>query len=171
MKRPYEEMMKIAQSVEAELSPHCERIQIAGSLRRKCDEIGDIEIVCIPGPYEIGMFASGIAKVCNQWKCIKGNFHAEKNGKKVRYTQREMEDGTKIDIFIATPENWGYILAIRTGSAEFSKTLAKQWKRKGFHGKDGMLHRTITGKLIVVPEEEYLFQLIGLNWVEPEDRK
>lgn len=165
----YEEAIKIANDKLEQLRPHCERIQIAGSLLRKCKTVGDIEIVAIPKPYETGMFASGIVKVCDQWKCVKGNFHNEKS-KKTRYTQRILPEGIKLDLFLCDPVNWGYILAIRTGSAEFSKKLSQTWKRKGFYGKDGYLHRSVTDKLIPVHEEIDLFKLIGIEYVKPEDR-
>ncbi len=39
---------KAAQKLLAQLEPHCERIEIAGSIRREKEEIGDIELVAIP---------------------------------------------------------------------------------------------------------------------------
>ena len=63
---------KIAQQLVHVLKPHCARIEIAGSIRRMKAQVGDIEIVCIPKPYETGLFESGFAKVVNQWPKIKG---------------------------------------------------------------------------------------------------
>ena len=40
--------MMLAGKVVDELAPVCERIEIAGSIRRKKPTIGDVEIVCIP---------------------------------------------------------------------------------------------------------------------------
>lgn len=51
----YEDAILIAERVKAELEPHCERIEIAGSIRRKKPEVKDIEIVAIPKPYETGL--------------------------------------------------------------------------------------------------------------------
>ena len=39
---------EIAEGVKAKLAPHCERIEIAGSIRRGKPVVGDIEIVCVP---------------------------------------------------------------------------------------------------------------------------
>lgn len=66
------EALKIAEAVLKELGPHCERIAIAGSVRRRKPEVKDIEIVAIPKPYETGLFESGIATVVNKWKPNKG---------------------------------------------------------------------------------------------------
>lgn len=47
-KTPYAEIHPIAARLLDALRPYCHRIEIAGSLRRKRDMIGDIEIVAIP---------------------------------------------------------------------------------------------------------------------------
>ena len=45
IKRPYEQVQPIAQSVLDGLAPSCSWIQLAGSLRRQKAMIGDVEIV------------------------------------------------------------------------------------------------------------------------------
>lgn len=157
--------MKYAQAIEiakrhmAELAPHCERIAIAGSLRREKGEVGDIEIVAIPKPYDVGLFASGIATVVNNWKKVRGELPC-------KYTQRMLPGGIALDLFIATEENWGLIFAIRTGSADFShKVLAEGWVRRGCHSVDGMLCKD--GFPVPIREEKDLFDLIGIGFVDP----
>ena len=83
-KYPHAEAQAIAQEVVEQLRPHCERIVVAGSIRRKKSEVGDIEIVAIPKPYSSGLFENGLAKVVNQWKKIKG----EMEFRKIKYTQK-----------------------------------------------------------------------------------
>ncbi len=86
-----------------------------------------------------------------------------------RYTQRRHPSGVLLDLFMATPENWGVIFAIRTGSSRFShEVLARGWVRAGYHSQGGMLRRG--ERPIPVPEEQDLFALIGIPWVEPEER-
>jgi len=59
---------ELAHGIRNQLAAHCERIEIAGSIRRrKADDIKDVEIVCIPKPYGVGLFRSGIASVI---RCI-----------------------------------------------------------------------------------------------------
>lgn len=158
----YEEILPIAQEVKALLAPHCDRCEIAGSIRRKKADCNDIEIVCIPKPYEpAGFFVSGIATVINLWEKVKGELPC-------KYTQR-IYQGVKVDIFFAVPENWGYIYAIRTGSADYShQILAKAWVKKGYIGKDGFLWSN--GRKVPVREESDLFRLLGLPMLPPETR-
>lgn len=159
------EAKAIAEDVVRQLSPHCHRIEIAGSIRRKRKWSKDIEIVCIPKPYDTGLFLSGFAEVVSQWKKIKGELEYGV----LRYTQRVHPTGITIDIFITTEDSWGYQLAIRTGPWDYSKNvLAAGWVSRGYKGVEGQL--TYKGKPVIVREERDLFQRIGLNYVEPENR-
>ena len=158
-----EEAQNIADRIKSQLAPHCERIEIAGSIRRKRPNVKDIEIVCTPKPYDIGMFSSGIATVINQWDKVKGELPC-------KYTQRILPEGIKLDIFFTEVGNWGNIFAIRTGSADFShKVLASGWVKAGYKGVDGYL--TKNGKPIAILEEEDLFRLINMDYIEPKKRE
>jgi len=75
----------------------------------------------------------------------------------------------KLNLFFAEEGNWGSIFAIRTGSADYShKVLANGWVRQGFKSEGGYLFRD--GEKYEVREEEDLFRLIGVSYVEPEKR-
>jgi DNA polymerase/3'-5' exonuclease PolX len=154
----YENALAIAESVRSELSPFCARCEIAGSIRRKKPECGDVEIVCIPKS------PMGYAAAINKYQKIKGDAIG-------KYTQRLHSPGIKLDIFTATPRNWGLIFAIRTGSADFShRVLASGWVKAGYNSKDGMLTRTRSGEIVNVPEETDLFRMIFVPFVKPENR-
>lgn len=161
-KTDYRTALAIAERVKAALEPHCDRIAIAGSIRRQRPQVSDIEIVAIPKPYQTGLFASGIATVVNEWQKVKGELPC-------KYTQRILPEGIKLDLFFAEPGNWGYIMAIRTGSAAFSKMLAQSWKQRGYKGEDGYL--TYKGRRINIKTEEDLFCYAGVKYVEPEKRE
>ena len=154
--------LNIAEKVKSLLAPHCERIEIAGSIRRQKPNVKDIEIVAIPKHFETGLFESGIATVVNKWDKVKGELPC-------KYTQRILPDGIKLDLFFAERGNWGLIYAIRTGSAEYShKVLATQWVKRGYKSEGGYL--LYNGRKILVLEEEDLFKRIGVPFVEPEFR-
>ncbi len=162
---PLAEALKIASAVVEQLRPHCIRIEIAGSIRRKKPMVGDIEIVAIPKPFSSGLFASGIAAVADQWEKVKGDLVYQEK----RYTQRILPEGITLDLFLADETNWGYIFAIRTGSADYSHlVLARGWVQRGFKGIGGYLCRD--GEKVAVPEETDLFRIVGVPYAEPEDR-
>jgi DNA polymerase/3'-5' exonuclease PolX len=157
-----EQATEIAERVKAQLAPHCSRCEIAGSIRRRKPDCGDIEIVAIPKPYDVGLFASGIAPIVEQWKKVRGELPC-------KYTQRLLPEDIALDLFFATLDNWGLIYAIRTGSAEYShRVLACGWVRAGYTSVGGMLTRH--GEVVPCPEERDLFRLAGVKWIEPEER-
>jgi DNA polymerase/3'-5' exonuclease PolX len=158
----------IAERVKAQLAPHCDRIAIAGSIRRRKPDVGDIEIVCIPKRTAAGhRSVAWVIAVIGAGRPMKGDPRI------ARYVQFQTRGGDgpiiNVDIFTATPQNWGLIYAIRTGSADFSHwTLACGWVRNGYKSVGGMLSRA--GAAVPVREERDLFRLAGVPWVEPEAR-
>lgn len=159
----------IATHILYDLQPHCDRIEIAGSIRRQKAEVKDIEIVCIPKPFETGLFESGIATVVNKWEKVKGDINPDS-----RYTQRiiPLPDGKsiKLDLFLCTPFNWGLIMVYRTGSADFNKRWLYQAKQRGYDMHDGNLFILGRKDPTAVPEERDLFGRIGMDYIEPRNR-
>jgi DNA polymerase/3'-5' exonuclease PolX len=166
--------LDIAHEVVRTLAPHCERIAIAGSVRRKRPIVKDIEVVCVPRVEEIpdGLFGRRtvrseifVASVNRLGLVHKGDLAT---GRMCQVTMAEIT----LDLFIARRENWGFILAIRTGSANFShRILGRGWRRAGCHAEDGMILRNGTDVPVLMLEEEDLFRLIGIPWVEPKERE
>lgn len=149
----------IAERVKTQLAPHCDRIEIAGSIRRRKPDVGDIEIVAIPKPYDVGLFASGIAPIVSAWPKVRGELPC-------KYTQRTLPDGIALDLFFATRENWGAILLIRTGDSEFSKYMMG-WAlpAKGYQQKDGYVWKD--DRKIPALEENDVFDFAGLPFIDP----
>lgn len=171
----------IANRLIKEFSPFCERIQIAGSIRREVPEVKDIELVCIPAMIEDKHIDPVIGNVGETWTrpnvefCrIVNSYDKVKGECDGKYTQRIIpyDGGTiNLDLFMANRNNWGYILAIRTGSAHYSKSLAQRWVSLGYKGVDGYLTRKSTGERIALPEEHTLFNLLGAKMILPQQRK
>lgn len=170
---------KLASKIVAELGPYCERIDIAGSVRREDSEPGDIEVVCIRRGRDLINFVG----VVNSWKKSKG----EATG---RYTQRFVSFGEfdeTVDIFM--PQRHDYIrqFVIRTGSAEFVKNkVAARWVELGWRGTEDGLRldleciqtngswKCIADEPTLPPvwqTEEEFFGWLGIPYVEPKDRK
>jgi len=170
----YSTAKRIADHVVELLRPHCDRIEIAGSIRREKEIIGDIEIVLIPKPYQTGLFTDGLASIVNAWEKVKGELEYGK----CKYTQRILpadivgQEGKRVacDIFIADVTNWGSIFAIRTGSADYShNVLAKGWASRGYKMEGG--HLVYKGKVYDVLEEKDLFARIGIPYTDPKLRE
>ncbi len=197
----YDQAHAIAIDLYKQLYPFCERIDIAGSIRRQKPEVKDIEIVCIPKYALEDDIASDLfgQKVCdisrpvvckgfihtvNQWKKMKG----EPTGK---YTQRmvplaallsppgegregEAREGRRgevaLDLFIANKDNYGYIHMLRTGSSDWNQsTMLPRLKGNGYKLKDGNIWWK--GEILPMPTEDEMFKRMGLQFIEPKDRK
>jgi DNA polymerase/3'-5' exonuclease PolX len=160
----------IAREVVALLAPYCTRIEIAGSIRRRRPDVGDIEVVAIPRVEPVGLWGDEhvhcgeFCRAVNAWPAVKGSPSG-------RYTQRILPTGgVRLDLFMCRAENWGNIFAIRTGSAEFSyHVLAAGWVRAGYTSRDGMLHRG--AEAVPCLEEVDCFRMAGVAWVDPAQRR
>lgn len=160
------------------LAPGCQRIQAAGSVRRCVPTVGDLEIVCVPKP-TLDLFSQPygsqldfiLADLVIDGRLIRG----DKNGDKYKTFFVPAVEGLKLDLFITTPECWGVNFTIRTGSAEFShKLVTKKWM--GGYLPNNLLvagarvWEPDKSKVYDTPEESDLFDLIGLDWIEPAAR-
>ncbi len=163
----------IADGLVDRLAPYCERIEVAGSVRRERPSVGDIEIVCIPKMVEVPdtFFDTKIEKHAGFIEAVDSFEKLKGDARDGKYMQRFIKEyNIKLDIFTATRTNWGLIFAIRTGSAEFShRVLATGWKKKGFTSINGNLRNDL-GR-VPVYEEIDLFKLIGIEWVPPKERE
>lgn len=155
----------IAERVKAELAPYTERIDIAGSIRRRKPQVGDIEIIAIAKQVPAGLFGDetevdpAFCALVTQWPKVIG----EPTG---RHTIRLLPEGINLDLYIVDPDTWGYTMAIRTGSADYThQVFATGWAKLGYTSHKSVLYRY--GRPTYIREEIDLFTLLGLSWVEP----
>lgn len=173
IKMSYAYALDLAQALEARLVPYCERTLIAGSIRRHKAEIGDIELVVLPKvEAEFDMFGDRIGErsMLDDLLATLGPLHYTKNGP--RFKQFTWE-GAPVDLFIATPDTWGCVATIRTGSSDFSHWLVSPRKYGG--GCPSHLKfaegRIMDGALALpTPEEADVFAVLDLPWIEIADR-
>ena len=175
-----EEIRLLAKGFMRKYRRWVERAEIAGSIRREKPDCKDIEVVCVP-IYSIStnMFGQELSRsnmvICNlrsdvfdgEFRFVKGNNDCPK------YTQLEAdynEQKIKIDLFFATPENWGWIFFLRTGSAEWNKRVIQRLKERGYKSRGGQI-KDGYDKVIPTPEEKTVFALLGWKWVEPRNRR
>jgi DNA polymerase/3'-5' exonuclease PolX len=164
---PLEIAEQIAARCIERLSPFCERIEIAGSIRRRKAEVGDIEIVAQPLPM-FGLFGDQIGF---QSLCLP--YRATKNGP--RYKQYALPEGINLDLFIVLPPaQWGVIFALRTGGEKFSQRLVTHrpygYLPPEYFVSDGAVHRAYTGEIVPTPEEEDFLSLCGVAHIPPQER-
>lgn len=191
-----EEARVIAVRFVAEIADACERVAIAGSIRRESPDVGDIEIVAVPKYVEIGgLFADYPGERRDVLDAGLNLMLLDPNGSGVekretnghsawgpKYKRLSFE-GAPIDLFSCDRDRFGLILAIRTGPAWYSHQLVTPRDRRIERGQrpgllppqlrvaDGWLTRRVSGERIPVLEEVDFFREIGLPFVEPTERR
>jgi hypothetical protein len=98
----YADAKRLADQLLAELSPVCERIEIAGGVRREKSDPHDIELVAIPKTEPMkDMFGAvaGQRNLLNQF--IEDNYFCDKNGD--RYKKIVLPEDINCDLFIVLP--------------------------------------------------------------------
>lgn len=165
----------LAEEIIDKLRPHCERIQIAGSVRRGKVDVHDVEIVAAPLLYhEPNLLGEQVAYnplETYPWSSIGSVL---KGGPK--YKQIKLDAGVNLDLFIVLPPaQWGVILTIRTGPAEFSQWCVTQRKKRGGLPSDcsvqgGGVYRNGSLSPLPMSEEIDFLTFLGLGWIEPKDR-
>ena len=166
----------IAEAFKAALAPHCERIEIGGSIRRKKPTPNDIELVCIPKfkdvlTGQLTLWEEPITRRLNLlFSHLSQKYFIIKMGDKYCQIQIGDEPDTmiKVDIFTATFRTWGYIFMLRTGPREFSKFVVTELKKNGFTMDAGEVFHH--GTPCTIPTEEDLFFLLGIDSIPPECR-
>lgn len=173
----------IARSLVEQMSPFCGRCEVAGSIRRRKEEVKDIEIVAIPRiePEEIreGLFTETVeANLLYKWASRRSGIRWIKPGVTQvvpwqikpdgKYWRGLLPQGIKLDLFIANPQNFGIIYVIRTGCAEFTTALVTHAKRVGLPCVDG--HLTRDGQPLETRDEHDVFDLLGLEYIAPQER-
>jgi DNA polymerase/3'-5' exonuclease PolX len=147
-------IQRIADDIFHQLQPHCEEgfIHIAGSIRRKKPDCGDIEIVCLPKSHQISeeLFESKKGFVRDQefintvrkWMISSGDFYGRYM--KIMYQYGDEFDIVQLDLFMPRKEDYYRHLVIRTGSADYSaRVVAAGWVKLGWQGtEDGLRRKT-----------------------------
>ena len=167
------------------LRPFTERLIVAGSLRRRKPEVGDVEILYIPkfSTEPEGLFDTRsvntvdrkleemlqVGTICKRLTVRGSETWGDKNKLAVHAAS-----GIPVDFFAATEASWFNYLVCRTGGAENNKRIATAAQAKGwmwnpygpgFSRVSGLGKETFT-----VHSERDVFDFVGLPYLEPWER-
>lgn len=186
---PYIDALAAAVALRMLLEDACERIEIAGSVRRRKPEVHDIEIVAIPlVEDEIGADLWGSSVRVDRLERLIVDDLAPAGVLTARPVEVHRADGSvevsrrmgsaykalvyhgiAVDLFITDPERWGCIYALRTGPGDWNTRLVTDCKRYFRSVADGrVLH---LGRPVPTPEEADFFRALGVPWLDPWDRR
>lgn len=175
--------MPVALELIHTLEPYCERISIAGSIRRKRPLVGDIELLCVPKTEtRFNMFDDAISEddlltdhlrsmIETGELCMRGAFGPENK------LLVHAASSVPVDIFSTSIEHWGMAMVVRTGSANFNIRLFSEFKKKGHrahaYGRPASVtlnYRTSHESQFMCATEQEVFNLVGWPYTAPEAR-
>jgi DNA polymerase/3'-5' exonuclease PolX len=182
-KFPRDDAIEVARELCAALEPVTERLVVAGSLRRRKLEVGDVEILFVPkmvkvqdGLFDIVEYSSADnvliqllgTRVLDQRKNVNGStMWGAKNKLAVH-----VATGIPVDLFATTEECFFMALVIRTGPKDCNLRLIESAAKRGLklHAY-GVFERMSNGESIVPKSERAVFEIAGLPYKEPWERE
>ena len=177
---PLDRARTLAESLVTILAPSCNRLQIAGSIRRQSPMVKDLELVALPC-LQTNLFGEPDERSTQldtliDHMIVDGQLtkRLNKNNRPHAYGPRYkalVYQGVPVDLFIVRPPaQWGAVLAIRTGPADFSRRLVTSCRYNGLRCDGGRLV-TNDGQTVPTPTEEAFFAACGVPWTDPWDRE
>ncbi len=146
-----------------------ERIEVAGSYRRRRETVGDVDILVI---------ARGAEEVM-------GHFTSYRDVRKVELAGDTkatviLKSGLQVDLRLLPPESYGAALQYFTGSKEHNVKLRKRAVARGLSvseygvakvpgGSDAV--EPGSGELVAGTDEADVYAAVGLPWIAPELRE
>lgn len=166
---PLEQAQRTAETLRSLIEHYVVRVVIAGSIRRRRPDVGDIDLVVeLP---EDTPWARNIALTKVDAVLSAQGYALEKAGEQIATYKTPVGPG--VDLYFATPLNWGAILLIRTGSAAHNIKVAQHARTACLPARK-LTHQGIedtAGRIVAGATEQDVFAAIGMDYREPEDRE
>ena len=142
-----------------------DRIEVAGSLRRWKETIGDMDLLCV------SRAPAAVMKAFQSLPQIHDVTHAGETKSSVI-----LASGMQVDLRVVEAQHWGAAVQYFTGSKEHNVPLREIALRQGWslneYGLTGTgKAQTTEGEERFFAEEAELYAFLGLNWVPPELRE
>jgi len=152
---------ELTERITTAIQPHCHRIAVAGSVRRRRPAVNDIDLVVNPiiqrwtGTIPQTLIKSLGATITRNGDLIK-QFNI---------------DGHQLDLIHATPQNWGIRMLRWTGSKEHNIRLCTRARKLNMKlaVAQGLLDSN--GVLLEARDEKRIFNLLHMDYVPPEKRE
>ncbi len=151
--------------------PGAERVEVAGSYRRRRETVGDIDLLAI---------AEGDAAAAITEAFVNHPEVDEVTGSGDTRSSVRLRNGLEVDLRVMGPESFGAALLYFTGSKAHNVALRQIALERGWHLTEyGLFEGTgekgasplSSGKVLASRTEEEIYEKLGLQYVEPEMRE
>ena len=139
--------------------PEAKRVTAAGSLRRCRPTIGDIDLLAASDqPQTVINFFVSLPRV------------AEVQAKGATKANVILDNGLRVDLRVLPADRYGSLLQYFTGSQQHNVELRELALKQGLSLSEYGLTRA-DGSQILCPDEEDVYEALGLAWIPPELRE
>jgi DNA polymerase (family 10) len=154
------EILPIAHQVLTQLQrlPEVQRADVAGSVRRMKETIGDVDLLAI---------STDPAKVMDWFVSLPGVVKVWGHG--ATKSSVRLKEGFDMDLRVIPPESYGAALQYFTGSKDHNIALRKIAIDQGYKLSEYGLFQG--AKLIAAQTEEEVYAKLGMPWMPPELRE
>jgi DNA polymerase (family 10) len=166
---PFDQAYPVAKAVLEVITPLVLKAELCGSMRRRKPTIKDLDVVaCINAKSE---FASAFGTITTALKSTNLLTDIINLGD-VKAALRIAKYGARMncDIWLVEPSYWGSALCYATGSKEHNTKLRALGVSKGFKINEYGIFDRNTGDWLGGENETDLYDLLGIDYVEPENR-
>lgn len=172
----------VAKWLTETLRPCTRAMTFAGSLRRRCSMVSDIEFLYIPkfGPVQDGLFQKENADLF-EWRLselLEAKILVKREsdkGNPIGYGPRNKylvhrQSGLPVDVFRSDDLGWWSYLVCRTGPKDSNIAIAQGASARGLHWDPYRGFYSPSSGWIHPKREEEVFRIAGLPFKEPQQR-
>jgi DNA polymerase (family 10) len=154
--------LPIAEQIVGALRSHpgAERVEVAGSLRRRADSVKDLDVIATATD------PAGLAQTLTELPLVESVQQAGDVGARAL-----THSGMKVDLKVVAPDQFGNVLQHFTGSKGHNVALREAAVRRGLHVSEYGILDDATGETTRCATEEEVYERLGLPWIPPELRE
>ena len=156
------EILPVAEAIRARLAGHpaVRRISLGGSLRRRKETIGDIDLLASsPEPEKVMAAFVALPEV------------ARVLGRGPTRSSVVLASGVQVDLRVVEEGQYWTALQYFTGSKDHNIALRRRALERGWSLSEYGVKEESTGKNLAGSTEEDLYRMLGLPYIEPELRE
>jgi DNA polymerase (family X) len=140
--------------------PACQQAELAGSARRWAETVKDLDIVAT------STTPAALAKAVAALPLVESSSTPGENAVKIR-----THNGMSVDVRIVEPDQFGNVLQHLTGSKDHNRLLREYAAPRGIHISEYGVKLDSSGETHRCATEQQVYELIGMDYVEPELRE
>jgi len=149
----------VSEAIIARIASHASKVAVAGSVRRRKETVGDIDIIAVPSD-------SSIMDVFVSHPDI-STVHSRGETK----SSIQLRNGFQVDLRVVDMESFGAALLYFTGSKDHNVDLRNIAIEKDMKLNEYGLFRREGGAPVARASEEEVYAALGMQYIEPELRE